>query len=73
MSTKMVNDQRVGFAEDSGYIDKKGVTAAQATNPDTRFNKLPPGQMIADQDTADIHDLPMKQVTADSYPGDGWT
>lgn len=66
-SAKMENDERVGF-ETSGYIDKKGTPAGL----EARFNYLPPGQDINDQYCADIRDLPMKRITAGSFPGDGW-
>lgn len=69
--SEMKNDQRVGFDTD-GYIQKKGITASQATNPDTRYNMTPPGMDINDQKNADIRTLPWKTITGMGYPGDGW-
>ena len=63
---------RAGFQND-GYIDKKGITAEQATNPNTRYNQTPPGMFIEDQSGSDIRALPMKTITPEGYPGDGWS
>lgn len=64
---------RAGFQTD-GYIDKKGITAAQAENPNTRYNQMPPGMFIEDQIDSDIRALPMKNIVDPSgYPGDGWS
>lgn len=63
---------RAGF-QDAGYIEKKGITAAQAENPNTRYNQMPPGMFIEDQVNSDIRSLPMKTITASGYPGDGWS
>lgn len=60
--------ERVGF-QTSGYIDKKGTPSGESA----RFNRLPPGDDIDDQVVADIRNMPMKRVVAQSYPGDGWS
>ena len=62
-----------GGFQTAGYIDKKGITAEQATNPNTRYNQTPPGMYIEDQTCSDIRSLPMKTITASGYPGDGWS
>jgi hypothetical protein len=52
----------------SGYIVKKGTPYGEAA----KFNFLPPGMDINDQENRDIRDMPLKKITAESYPGDGW-
>jgi hypothetical protein len=59
--------EKSGF-ETSGYIDKKGTPYGEAA----KFNFLPPGMEIDDQENADIRSMPYKEVTDMSYPGDGW-
>lgn len=61
-----------GF-QTGGYIDKKGVTAANAMDPDFRYNRTPPGMFIDDQSGADIRPMTVKFVTGMGYPGDGWS
>ena len=56
-----------GF-ETSGYLDKKGTPYGEGA----RFNFLPPGMDISNQDITDQRNMPMKTLTAESYPGDGW-
>jgi len=56
-----------GFITD-GYIDKQGTPYGEAA----KFNFLPPGMDISNQENAEIHSMPMQRVTAGSYPGDGW-
>lgn len=58
---------RAGFAAHGSQITKKGTPSGD----DARFNKMPPGQDITNQDVCDINDMPMKRVVAGSYPGDG--
>jgi len=68
-STKMTGNQKVGFeASTSSYIDKKGTPSGDGAH----FNAMPPGMDIADQAVADIRPLPLKTLTSESYPGDGW-
>ena len=59
--------EKSGF-QTGGYIDKKGTAYGEAA----KFNFLPPGMDISNQETVDIHSMPMKKVTSESYPGDGW-
>lgn len=63
-----MSENTTGF-KTSGYITKKGTPSGA----DAKFNQLPPGQNIADQECADIRDLPKKEITASGYPGDGWS
>ena len=56
-----------GF-QTSGYIDKKGTPYGEAA----KFNFLPPGMDISNQTDADIRSMPLRKLTAESYPGDGW-
>lgn len=68
---EMLDD--AGFQTD-GYITKKGITAAEAENPNTRYNQTPPGMFIEDQQLADIRSMPMKNIVSPSgYAGDGWS
>lgn len=53
----------------TGYLDKKGTPYGEAA----KFNFLPPGMEITNQENADIRDLPMKQLVNESFPGDGWS
>jgi hypothetical protein len=53
---------RPGFQTD-GYINKKGTCYGEAA----RFNYLPPGQDIDNQENADIHD--MKQLNLVDFRG----
>lgn len=52
-----------------GYLNKKGTPSGKSA----MFNALPPGSNIDDQDLCDIREMPYKEVTSKSYPGDGWT
>lgn len=56
-----------GFIVD-GYLDKQGIPYGEAA----KFNYLPPGMDISNQANAEIHDMPMRKLVAESYPGDGW-
>lgn len=56
-----------GFITD-GYLDKQGTPYGEAA----KFNYLPPGMDISNQMNAEIHDMPMRKLVAESYPGDGW-
>lgn len=56
-----------GFITD-GYLDKNGMYYGEAA----KFNFLPPGMDISNQENAEIHDMPMRKLVAESYPGDGW-
>lgn len=51
-----------------GYIVKKNTPYGVGA----MFNTLPPGMDIEDQEIADIREMPYKEVTGKSYPGDGW-
>lgn len=66
-SNKGSNSEMVGFVT-TGYIDKQGTPYGEAA----KFNFLPPGMDISNQENAEIHDMPMKTVVAMDYPGDGW-
>lgn len=56
-----------GFITD-GYLDKNGTPFGEAA----KFNFLPPGMEITNQVNSEIHDMPMRKLTSESYPGDGW-
>jgi hypothetical protein len=56
-----------GFITD-GYLDKNGTPYGEAA----KFNFLPPGMEITNQEIAEFHDMPLRKLTAESYPGDGW-
>jgi len=56
-----------GFITD-GYLDKGGIPYGEAA----KFNFLPPGMEIDNQENAEIHEMPLRKLTAESYPGDGW-
>lgn len=59
--------EKSGF-QTTGYIDKQGTPYGEAA----KFNFLPPGMDISNQENAEIHAMPLKKVTSESYPGDGW-
>ena len=50
------------------YIVKKGTPYGEGA----KFNKMPPGMDIDNQDCVDIRQMPLKKITNVSYPGDGW-
>jgi hypothetical protein len=60
--------EKSGF-QTEGYIFKKGTQYGEAA----KLNYMPPGMDIDNQECADIRPMPMKQLTSESYPGDGWT
>lgn len=60
--------EKSGFQTD-GYIDKQGTPYGEAA----KFNFLPPGMDISDQENAEIHAMPLRKLVSESYPGDGWT
>lgn len=56
--------------KDSGYLTKKGTPSGM----DAKFNRLPPGMNIEDQEVSDIRSEEMKTWSGGlSFPGDGWT
>ena len=59
--------EKSGFITD-GYLDKGDTPYGEAA----KFNFLPPGMDISNQANAEIHEMPLKKVVAESYPGDGW-
>lgn len=59
--------EKTGFVT-SGYIDKNGQSYGEAA----KLNQMPPGMDIGNQESAQIHDMPMKRLVAGSFPGDGW-
>ena len=59
--------EKSGFITD-GYLDKNGTPFGEAA----KFNFLPPGMDISNQFNAEIHDMPLRILVAESYPGDGW-
>jgi hypothetical protein len=61
------NLDKAGFETD-GYIVKKGTQSGESA----RFNYLPPGHDIQNQDCADIRDLPYHEITPQGFKGDGW-
>lgn len=60
--------EKSGFQTD-GYLDKRGTPYGEAA----KFNFLPPGMDISDQENVEIHAMPLKKLVSESYPGDGWT
>ena len=67
--SKLYDDigERSGFITD-GYLDKGNTPYGE----DAKFNYLPPGMDISNQEMAEIHDMPLRKLVAESYPGDGW-
>ncbi len=61
------DSEMIGF-QTSGYIDKQGTPYGEAA----KFNFMPPGMDISNQENVEIHDMAMKKLVATSYPGDGW-
>lgn len=62
--------EKSGFAGSTDhYIIKKGTPYGEAA----KFNFLPPGMDINDQEMRDIRDMPFRQVVDMSYPEDGWS
>lgn len=59
--------EQSGFETD-GYIDKNGTPFGEAA----KFNFLPPGMDISNQENVEINDMPMRKLTDESYPEDGW-
>jgi hypothetical protein len=66
---KLHNDigEASGFITD-GYLDKSNTPYGEGA----KFNFLPPGMEIDNQENAEINEMPLRLVTAMSYPGDGW-
>lgn len=61
--------EKSGFESNtSAYIVKKGTPYGEAA----KFNMLPPGMDISDQDISDQRDMPFKKITEMGYPGGGW-
>lgn len=56
-----------GFVTE-GYLDKNGTPYGEAA----KFNFLPPGMDISNQENCDIRQMPLRKLVAESYPGDGW-
>lgn len=56
-----------GF-QTSGYIDKKGTPYGEAA----KFNFMPPGMDISNQENSDQRAMPLRKIIAESFPGDGW-
>jgi hypothetical protein len=59
--------EKSGF-QVTGYINKKGTPFGESA----KFNFLPPGMDISNQENVEINNMPMKRVVSESYPGDGW-
>ena len=66
---KTYNDigEMSGFITD-GYLDKGGTPFGEAA----KFNFLPPGMDISNQENVEINEMPLRKIVAESYPGDGW-
>jgi len=64
----MKNDigEASGF-QTSGYLDKKGTPYGEGA----KFNMMPPGMDITNQEVCDIRDMEFKTITESGYPGDG--
>jgi len=56
-----------GFITD-GYLDKGDTQYGEAA----KFNFLPPGMDISNQQLTEINEMPLRKIVAESYPGDGW-
>lgn len=52
----------------TGYLDKQSTPFGESA----KFNFLPPGMDISNQENTEIHDMPLRRLTSESYPGDGW-
>ena len=67
---RLYNDigEMSGFITD-GYLDKQDTPYGEAA----KFNFLPPGMDISNQENAEIHTMKLVRLTAESYPGDGWS
>lgn len=62
--------EKSGFdSNTANYLVKKGTPYGEAA----KFNMMPPGMDISDQEICDIREMPLKKVISESYPGDGWT
>lgn len=59
--------EKSGFITE-GYMDKGGTPYGEAA----KFNFLPPGMNISNQENAEIHEMPLRKLVNESYPGDGW-
>lgn len=59
--------EKSGFITD-GYLDKGGTPYGEAA----KFNFLPPGMDISNQENCEINMMPLRKITSESYPGDGW-
>ena len=59
--------EKSGFITE-GYFDKNGMEFGEGM----KLNFLPPGMDISNQENVEIHDMPLRLLTAESYPGDGW-
>lgn len=66
-SLKSESLDRPGF-ETSGYITKKGTPYGEGA----KFNYLPPGMDITNQEITDQRNLQLKKITDMGYAGDGW-
>lgn len=64
---KTSNGEKVGFVTE-GYLHPASVPSGE----NAKFNHMPPGQDIANQDMLTVHEMPVKTVVSESYPGDGW-
>lgn len=51
-----------------GYLDKSNTPFGEAA----KFNFLPPGMDISNQENIDINQMPLKMITGMGYEGDGW-
>ena len=60
--------EKSGF-QTTGYIDKKGTPFGEAA----KLNFMPPGHDITNQHIAEFNNMPLRKLTAESYPGDGWS
>lgn len=58
---------RPGFQTD-GYITKKGMCYGEGA----KFNYLPPGMDITNQEYTDQRNMKLKRITNMGYEGDGW-
>lgn len=60
--------EKSGF-QTTGYIQKGNTPQGEGA----KFNYMPPGPDIDNQAIYKAISLPVRKLTEESYPGDGWT
>ncbi len=59
--------EKSGFIT-QGYLDKGNMPFGEAA----KYNFLPPGMDISNQENSDIREMKLRKITEMSYPDDGW-